>query len=336
MYFKEKRLIAIVFTAAAIAGTCSAQTRRQPNAPPVTSPPAESRDRADRIASGTLINVRVNEDVNARAVDSRAYSGSIDQDVHSVRGALAIPKGSMVDLIVRQAVDRSLILDLDSVIVEGKRFAVDTDAERAQSSDNESPLVAAIIGSVSGGQAGGQYVRVRRGMVLTFRLEKPLDSPLFIETNRPDHIVRGTMVAVQLSEDVNASRLDNRVYSGSIQQDIRNTEGVVAVPRGSPVELIVRRASDRSLFLDLESIEVAGKRYAVSTDAQQVQSRTNESPLVGAIIGSVSGGQSSGRYVRMRRGMILTFRLQTQLEIDVPDNGANRSGSHYHDYYRPR
>ena len=126
---------------------------------------------------------------------------------------------------------------------------------------------------------------------------------------------------------------DNRVYTGSVDQDVRNNDDRLVIPRGSRVELIVRVARDNDLILDLESVVVNGQRYAVKTDPNHVESQHDDS-LVGGIIGAISGGQARGRSVRIPRDSVVSFRLEHPLDIGVPDRGRDRDGRHYHDYYR--
>jgi hypothetical protein len=82
---------------------------------------------------------------------------------------------------------------------------------------------------------------------------------------------------------------------------------------------------------------VRGERYAIETSENRVESKSDESPLVGAIIGAITGGQASGRYVRIRKGTVLSYRLEQPLIVGVADRGDSRDGKHYHDdYYRQR
>jgi hypothetical protein len=87
------------------------------------------------------------------------------------------------------------------------------------------------------------------------------------------------------------------------------------------------------LVLDLESVNVNGRRYGIRTDATRVESQRDNS-LLGNIVGAISGGQVQGRAVRIPRDSVLSFRIQTPLIVDVPDRGIDRNGYHYHDYYR--
>ena len=73
-----------------------------------------------------------------------------------------------------QAEENDLILDLESVTVNGQRYAIRTDATRVESRRDDS-LVGAIVGAINGGEYRGRAVRIPRDSVVTFRLQRPLD-----------------------------------------------------------------------------------------------------------------------------------------------------------------
>jgi hypothetical protein len=127
-----------------------------------------------RLQPGTVIPIRTNEAIDVERKDNRVYTGIVDQDVRGDNGRLAIPRGSNAELIVRVARDNDLILDLESVVVNGQRYAIKTDPNRVESIRDNS-LVGAIVGAVNGGQARGRAVRIPRDSVLTFRLDRPID-----------------------------------------------------------------------------------------------------------------------------------------------------------------
>jgi hypothetical protein len=151
--------------------------------------------------------------------------------------------------------------------------------------------------------------------------------------DRISRIEPGTSVPIRLTEGVDVERRDNRVYHGIVDRDVRGDDGRLAIPRGAPVELIVRVMRDNDLVLDLESVTVNGRRYGIRTDATHVESQRDNS-LLGTIVGAINGGQAQGRAVRIPRDSVLSFRVQTPLDVDVPDRGVDRNGWHYHDYYR--
>src|SRR5207247_2298455 len=114
----------------------------------------------------------------------------------------------------------------------------------------------------------------------------------------------GTSISVRTNEAINVKGSDGRVFTGAVDQDVRDANGTVAIPRGSTAELIVRQSSNKELMLDLESVTVNGQRYAVSADASSITSgqrdgigtnkRTGEfiggGAALGAIIGAIAGG----------------------------------------------
>jgi len=134
----------------------------------------EQRKIYTRLDQGTLIPVRTNDAIDVERRDNRVYYGVVDQDVRGDNGRIAIPRGSSAELMVRVARDNDLILDLESVVVNGQRYAIRTDTNRVESQRDNS-LVGAIVGAINGGEASGRAVRIPRGSVVSFRLERPLD-----------------------------------------------------------------------------------------------------------------------------------------------------------------
>lgn len=130
--------------------------------------------RYTQLFPGTTITVRPTEAIDVERKDNRIYSAVVDQDVQADNGRLAIPRGSTAELIVRVARDNDLILDLESIVVNGQRYAVKTEPNRVESMQDGS-LVGAIVGAINGGQAQGRAVRIPRDTRLSFRLERPLD-----------------------------------------------------------------------------------------------------------------------------------------------------------------
>ena len=127
-----------------------------------------------RIEPGTQVLVRTTEPIDVNRSDNRVYYGRVDQDVRGENGRLAIPRGARVELVVRVAPDNDLILDMNSIMVNGERYAVRAQPDRMESRRDNS-LVGSIVGAVSGEQVRGRAVRVPRDSVLTFRIERPLE-----------------------------------------------------------------------------------------------------------------------------------------------------------------
>lgn len=144
----------------------------------------------------------------------------------------------------------------------------------------------------------------------------------------------GTTIPVRLNESIDVDKGDNRVYTGTVDQDVRGDNGRLVLPRGANVELMVRYTRDNDLVLDLESVVVNGERYAIRTEPRRMESQ-RDNTLVGNIVGAINGGEARGRAVRLPRDTVVTFRLERPLDLGVADRGVDRDGHHYHDYYPP-
>jgi hypothetical protein len=205
---------------------------------------------------------------------------------------------------------------------------------------------------------------VDRGCRGEFVLSAAGHTEQFRDREALTRIEPGTLVPVRTNETIASDRSDGRVFTGLVEQDVRDASGRLAIPRGSSVELMVRVAPDNDLVLDLESVVVNGQRYAVRADANRIEapegsgndSRTGEhigeGAVLGAIIGAIAGGGKGaaigavaggaagaggdiltrGRAIRIPRDSILTFRLERPLTLGVADVGITRDGQHFHDW----
>jgi len=131
---------------------------------------------AARIEAGTEITVRATEPIDVQSRDGRIYSAVVDRDVlESSTGRVVIPAGSAVELEARDVRDGDLILDLDSVTVNGRRYGVRAAAERIETSRagvdsgkaaqyiGGGALLGTIIGAVAGGGKGAAIGAVLGG-----------------------------------------------------------------------------------------------------------------------------------------------------------------------------
>ena len=97
----------------------------------ILSSGAQAQRRWDPISpipAGTTIAVRTLDPIRANAFDGRIYRGVIENDVFDADGRLAIERGSTAELVARDLGGGELEIDLDSVTVEGRRFAVRADS----------------------------------------------------------------------------------------------------------------------------------------------------------------------------------------------------------------
>lgn len=167
-------------------------------------------------------------------------------------------------------------------------------------------------------------------------------------------IPTGAELVVRTNEEINSQAASQgRTYSATIDHDIMDTAGAVAIPKGSPAQLVIRDVSTGGTFgspelaLDLQSVDVSGQRYLVSTtDVQQrgqggigANKRTGEmvgggavlgtvlgavagggkGALIGAIAGAAAGGTAQvltkGKEVKVPAETVLTFRLDQPVQL---------------------
>ncbi len=174
----------------------------------------------------------------------------------------------------------------------------------------------------------------------------------------------GTNITIRTNESIDAKKSDGRVYSGVVDQDVMDANNNIAIPKGSNAELMVRKAENKELTLDLESVTVGGQRYTVTAGESQLGSgekdglgtnrRTAEhvggGAALGAIIGAIAGGGKGaaigaavgagagagaqvltrGKSVKVPSESLLTFRLEQPLGVGAADSGFTRRGVHYH------
>jgi hypothetical protein len=100
---------------------------------------------------------------------------------------------------------------------------------------------------------------------------------------------------------IDAHHYEQRTYSAVVDQDVIGDNGIVAIPRGSPVELTLREAPDHDLVLDLEAMIVNGQWYMV-VSPERVPAEAGIGPnantaehagggaLLGTITGAIAGG----------------------------------------------
>jgi hypothetical protein len=169
----------------------------------------------------------------------------------------------------------------------------------------------------------------------SFAQDRERDRDQYNDRDKVNRIDPGTTIPVRINDSIDVDKGDNRVYTGTVDADVRGENGRIVVPRGANVELMVRYSADNDLNLDLESIAVNGQRYAVRTDEKHIEAQRDNS-LVGSIVGAINGGEGRGRAVRIPRDSVVTFRLARPLDVGIIDRGETRDGLHYHEWYGDR
>jgi hypothetical protein len=178
-------------------------------------PPVSAiRTKTYALPAGALIPVRSEETIDAAvATAGQTYAAEVTRDIQDADGAVVIPRGSNAQIIIRSAAKggrikgaSDLVLDLDSVSVEGRRYRLDTQDmiekgrdgiganRRTATFTGGGAAIGAIIGAIAGGGRGaaigaasgagagagtqivtkGKAIRIPAETVLTFRLDAPL------------------------------------------------------------------------------------------------------------------------------------------------------------------
>ncbi len=166
------------------------------------------------LPAGALIPVRSEETIDAAvAAQGQTYAAEVTRNVTDADGAVVIPRGSNAQIIIRSASRggrikgaSDLVLDLDSVSVEGRRYTLETQDvvkkgregvgknRRTATFTGGGAAIGAIIGAIAGGGKGaaigaasgagagagtqivtkGGAIRIPAETILTFKLEAPL------------------------------------------------------------------------------------------------------------------------------------------------------------------
>jgi hypothetical protein len=165
------------------------------------------------VPAGTEIAVRTNEAIDSQnASADQHYSATVLQDVRGAAGETLIPKDSNADLVVRQINSGgtiqggNLVLDLDSITVNGQRYRVSSEDLKQSGSSGigknkrtaemvgGGAALGTLLGAIAGGGKGaaigaaagagagataqvltkGKTVKVPAETILRFQLDRPL------------------------------------------------------------------------------------------------------------------------------------------------------------------
>ena len=151
-----------------------------------------------------------------------------------------------------------------------------------------------------------------------------------------DFVPRGTEIRVHTQGPITVAKWDRgRIYQAVVERDVLNRDGKVLIPRGANCEMIIRQVAPQQLTLDLESITVNGRRYAMDAAGPEFNmdrdQYSNGAGVIGNILGAIGGVEYHGDQIRVPAGTDLTFNLQQPLRIvNWRDEGYDRDGYHYH------
>lgn len=176
-----------------------------------TAPVTVSSSQPGTIPSGTSLEIRTDQDINAdSSAVGQTFSGEIAQDVQTSSGGMLIPKGSPAQLVVMSTNKGGVTsggeveLGLKSITVNGTNYSVSgQDVEKGQgigANQRTAEMVGGgaalgtLLGAIAGGGKGaavgaaagaaagagaqvltrGQQLKIPAESVLTFQLQQPL------------------------------------------------------------------------------------------------------------------------------------------------------------------
>jgi hypothetical protein len=201
--------------AAAPAAQPPAEPPAAPAAAPLTPPPPPAvTTKTYELAAGSEVSVRTNEAIDSStAAEGQTFDVQVTRDAKDANGDVVIPRGSGAKVVIKSASKggrfrgaSDLVLDLQSVAVQGKQYSLDTADitqkgksgvgvnKRTAEYAGGGAAIGAIIGAIAGGGKGaaigagagagagaitqiltkGGAIKVPAESVLTFQLDKPL------------------------------------------------------------------------------------------------------------------------------------------------------------------
>jgi hypothetical protein len=134
--------------------------------------------------AGTELVVRTVETIDSRRVGAdQSFAAIVEHQISDASGRVIIPARSSVQLVIRQLQSAGtrgspdMVLDVQSITVDGRRYAVGTVAA-AIASDHKGAAIGLLIGAADGAATQmltkGRDVKVPADTVLRFLLDKPV------------------------------------------------------------------------------------------------------------------------------------------------------------------
>ena len=149
----------------------------------------------------------------------------------------------------------------------------------------------------------------------------------------------GTEITLLAKQRIDSKEVvQGQTFLAQINEDVRENDGSIAIPRGSGARLVTRRVEGNGdITLDVQSIEVEGWRYRVSTADQELDhrdrvganKRTEQFVGGGAVFGSIVGALAAagsgacaqtvtrGKEVHVPAETVIRFRLDRPLRLHL-------------------
>lgn len=133
----------------------------------------------------------------------------------------------------------------------------------------------------------------------------------------------GMQIVVRTTEAIDSDNAGvNQVFTAIVDEPAVDRSGHVVIPRGASVQVVIRQLTSSvatgspELALDIQSITIEGRRYAVRTDSVSLQSGTG----LGTNTRNGAGDEiarTRGRHVKVPAATVITFRWDTQVTLQA-------------------
>jgi hypothetical protein len=165
------------------------------------------------------------------------------------------------------------------------------------------------------------------GTARTDRVALPPAGPVRALTAEPGVVPEGTWLVVRTNDTMNADKaLRSTIYEASVSQDVLDQNERLLIPKGSPVELGVRRlsylgpggAGMTELTIDVQSVTVNGVPYPVDTLGEPNAGGLGIDRFRAKWVG---GGErqeqvlTSGRRIRVPAQSLLAFQIEDPIRL---------------------
>src|SRR5690242_19267565 len=85
-----------------------------------------------------------------------------------------------------------------------------------------------------------------------------------------EFIPPGTQIQVRADNPITVGRFARgRVYTAHVERNVYSRDGDLVIPRGTPAEVTVRQVGPGQLAIDLQSVDVRGRRYVMNASGPQ-------------------------------------------------------------------
>jgi hypothetical protein len=173
---------------------------------------------------------------------------------------------------------------------------------------------------------------------------KPRPAPPAPAPAKIYEVPAGATIDVRMEEAIDSSKAaEDQAFAASISKDVNDSTGKVVIPRGADAQIVILSASKggaikgaADLVIDLKSVTINGKAYAVETEEIAQKGRqgigankrtaefTGGGAALGAIIGGIAGG-GKGAAVGAASGagagaltQILTKGKSIKIPVETP------------------